>query len=67
MDGTDESELLRLAAAVESASEHPLARAIVRTAEERNLPPAAAMDFQSTAGGGVSATVDGQRVAVGKR
>jgi Cu+-exporting ATPase len=65
--GTDESELLRLAAAVESASEHPLARAIVRAAADRKLPPAAATDFLSTAGGGVSASVDGQRVAIGKR
>jgi P-type Cu+ transporter len=67
MPGTDESELLRLAAAVESASEHPLARAVVRAAEERKLPSAAATNFQSTAGGGVSASVDGQRVAIGKR
>jgi P-type Cu+ transporter len=65
--GTDESQLLRLAASVESASEHPLARAIVRAAAERKLSPAEAADFHSTAGGGVSATVDGQRAAIGKR
>jgi Cu+-exporting ATPase len=65
--GTDESDLLRLAAAVESVSEHPLARAVVRAAIERKLPTAEAKEFQSTAGGGVSALVDGQRVAVGKR
>ena len=63
--GTTETELLRLAAAAERGSEHPLAEAIVRLAAERgvDLPPAT--DFHSIAGGGVEATVDGRGLLVG--
>ncbi len=61
-----EEELLTLAAAVESQSEHPLAAAIVRGAEERGLTPGQVSDFQSTTGGGVSGQVNGRRVLVGK-
>jgi P-type Cu+ transporter len=64
---TDESELLRLAASVESASEHPLARAIVRAAQDRGLSLATVEDFESATGGGVTARVAGRRVVVGKR
>ncbi|MBC9957300.1 heavy metal translocating P-type ATPase [Yimella sp. cx-51] len=62
---TSREDLLRLAAAVERASEHPLALAIVEAAEEAgiNLPPVA--DFDSPVGKGVVGTVDGQRVALG--
>ncbi|WBB79577.1 copper-translocating P-type ATPase [Micromonospora sp. WMMD882] len=56
-------EVLRLAGAVEAASEHPLARAIV-TAAGPTGPPAAT-DFRSLTGRGVQATVDGTRYAVG--
>lgn len=61
----DQLMLLRLAGAVESDSEHPLARAIVAAAKERggNLPQAS--DFRSMTGRGVEATVDGRRIAVG--
>jgi P-type Cu2+ transporter len=66
VDG-DEDRLLRLAAAVEADSEHPLARAIVaaaaRTQAAGGLP--AAGEFRSMTGRGVQATVDGARVAVG--
>lgn len=62
----DENELLRMAAAVERQSEHPLARAIVQEAEKRRLDIPNAENFQSTTGEGVKATVQGQSVWVGK-
>jgi Cu+-exporting ATPase len=65
--GIDELELLRLAASVEIASEHPLANAIVRAAQERGLTLSKAEEFRSVTGQGVLATVDGRRVAVGRR
>lgn len=59
-----ETELARLAGAVESDSEHPVARAIVRAAQERG-GAATASGFRSLTGRGVEATVDGARIAVG--
>ncbi|HET7727820.1 MAG TPA: heavy metal translocating P-type ATPase [Candidatus Limnocylindrales bacterium] len=61
----DEAEVLQLAAAVEADSEHPLARAIVRRAAERGIDASGATGFESLAGRGVRATVDGAEVAVG--
>jgi Cu2+-exporting ATPase len=61
----DDAELLRLAAAVEADSEHPLARAIVDAAGRRGIRPAAAVEFESLAGRGARARVDGRDVAVG--
>jgi len=66
-EGVDEQELLRLAAAVEANSEHPLAVAVVEAAKARELPIPDTTDFDSTTGAGVAATVQGQRVLVGKR
>ncbi|MGE0665568.1 MAG: heavy metal translocating P-type ATPase [Sphingomonadales bacterium] len=63
--GVDENELLRLAAGVERASEHPLARAIVRAAEERELPIPPVTDFDSPAGKGVVGSVEGRILAIG--
>ncbi|MDK9494428.1 heavy metal translocating P-type ATPase [Streptomyces katrae] len=63
--GLDEDALLRLAAAAEHPSEHPLARAVVDAARARRLDLPAAEDFSSTPGTGVTATVDGRAVAVG--
>lgn len=63
--GQDEDELLALVAAVESASEHPLAEAIVRAAEDRSLIIPKATDFNSTTGEGVQAIVNGKQVAIG--
>jgi Cu2+-exporting ATPase len=63
VDG-DQAGLLALAAAVESDSEHPLARAIVSAAKEQGDVPAAS-EFRSMSGRGVEATVHGTRVAVG--
>ncbi|QUW85622.1 cadmium-translocating P-type ATPase (plasmid) [Streptomyces mirabilis] len=60
-----ESELLALAAAAEHPSEHPLARAIVDAARERDLVLTVAENFDSTPGVGVTATVDGRVIAVG--
>ncbi|WP_265089430.1 copper-transporting P-type ATPase [Psychrobacter sp. 72-O-c] len=61
----DEDELLVLVAAVESASEHPLAEAIVKAAKEKSLDIAKASDFSSTTGEGAQALVNGKQVAVG--
>jgi len=62
--GFERGDVLTAAAAVERGSEHPLAAAIVRAATA-SLP--ATSDFDSTGGGGVRATVDGQAVLVGSR
>jgi Cu+-exporting ATPase len=61
----DEDEFLALVAAVESASEHPLAEAIVRAAQDRSLTIPKASDFNSTTGEGVQAVVYGKQVAIG--
>src|SRR5918995_940986 len=66
-DGLDDSELLRLVAAVERESEHPLAGAIVNAADERGVERLRAEQFESVSGHGAVATVDGQRVLVGNR
>jgi Cu+-exporting ATPase len=63
--GFDESTLIRLAAALERASEHPLAAAIVRGGAKRGLTSAEATDFRSVTGGGVSGKVDGRSVLIG--
>jgi Cu+-exporting ATPase len=63
--GFEDREVLRLAAALERGSEHPLAAAIVEGAEERGLDLPAAQNFQSHTGKGVSGTVDGRKVALG--
>jgi len=64
-NGLDELELLGLAAAVESDSEHPLARAIVQAASDRGREIPGATSFRSITGRGVEARVDGHTVAVG--
>ncbi|MBI2706654.1 MAG: copper-translocating P-type ATPase [Actinobacteria bacterium] len=63
----DEVELLRLVAAVERESEHPLAEAVVRYADSRGAPAFAASSFEAVPGQGAVADVDGHRVAVGNR
>jgi P-type Cu2+ transporter len=63
--GVDEAEVLRLAASVESDSEHPLARAVVEGARGRGIALAPAAEFESMAGRGARAIVDGRAVAVG--
>lgn len=61
----DETQLLTLAAAVESRSEHPLAQAVITAAQRRGLSWPDAESFQSETGMGVSARVNGQHIAVG--
>jgi P-type Cu+ transporter len=63
--GLAEAEILRFAASLEAASEHPLARAIVRAAQEKKLSLASVADFRSTAGGGAEGLVENQIVRVG--
>ena len=58
-------ELLRLAASIEKLSEHPIGRAIVKAAEEKNLSLLPASDFRSVPGKGVRGTVEGKEVFVG--
>ncbi|WP_409945965.1 heavy metal translocating P-type ATPase [Rubrivirga sp. S365] len=61
----DENALLRLVAAVEVPSEHPVAAAIVRAADRKSLATPPASDFEAVPGFGVSGTVEGRRVEVG--
>ena len=63
--GFTEDEALRLAASVERASEHPLALAIVRAAEERGIATAPVADFDSPTGKGAYGTVEGKRIPLG--
>ncbi|MGO1422734.1 MAG: heavy metal translocating P-type ATPase, partial [Brachybacterium sp.] len=63
--GRGEDELLALAAAAEAPSEHPLARAIVRAADERGIARRAGEEFTSSPAVGVRATVDGAVIEVG--
>jgi P-type Cu2+ transporter len=65
--GLEEPELLALAAAVERASEHPLARAIVAHAAATGARHTNAAGFENVPGHGAVATVDGRRVAVGNQ
>ncbi|EMI21823.1 heavy metal translocating P-type ATPase [Rhodopirellula maiorica SM1] len=64
--GTSEPEILALAAAVETQSEHPLAQAIVRRAKQDATTQHEATAFSSITGGGVRARVDGRDVIIGK-
>lgn len=66
LPGIDEQELLRLAAAVEEHSEHPIARSIVRYAESRGVERVPVQDFQAEAGIGVRGMVDGHDVHIGR-
>jgi len=61
----NENEVLALGASLERASEHPLAEAIVRGAEQRNITLSSTNDFESVTGKGVTGTVDGHSVALG--
>jgi Cu+-exporting ATPase len=63
--GLSENGLLRVAASVEQASEHPLARAIVEAARSKGLELTAAAEFRAYPGGGVEATLQGDSVVVG--
>ena len=66
-NGWEEQKLLRLAASLERASEHPLAAAIVSGAEERGIQLTKVESFDSITGKGVRGKIDGQSVALGNR
>lgn len=63
--GHEQAEVLRLAASLERGSEHPLAEAIVRGAEDRDIALEAATDFEAITGKGVKGVVAGRAVALG--
>jgi Cu+-exporting ATPase len=65
--GQEESELLRLAASLERASEHPLAAAIARGALEQGLALSTTLGFESLTGKGVKGNVEGHAVTIGSR
>jgi len=65
LNGLSETELLRLTATAERGSEHPLGQAVVRAAQERNIPLAQPGTFEAESGRGIRATVDGRIVWVG--
>ena len=62
---TDENEFLKLAAGVESASEHPLAEAIVEKAKEKNLEIVSPTEFQAISGRGIVVSVSGSKIIAG--
>lgn len=66
-EGVDEERLLTLAGSVEDASEHPIARAIVDGARERDVPPGEVSEFRSTGARGVSGKVGEESVLIGNR
>ena len=63
--GRDPADVLRVAAAVEARSEHPLARAVVEGAAERGISPPPTEDFLALTGAGAEARLDGSRFVVG--
>lgn len=65
LSGHDENKVLEIASAVEMRSEHPLARAVVRYAEERRVSSVAAKEFQAIKGKGATAILAGARVWIG--
>ncbi|MBQ7063928.1 MAG: heavy metal translocating P-type ATPase [Firmicutes bacterium] len=65
--GFTEAELLDLAAALESKSEHPLARAVMREAADRGLTPREVTEFRVLPGNGLEAVLDGQQISAGNR
>jgi Cu+-exporting ATPase len=61
----DEDELLRLAASLEKSSEHPLAEAIIKGAEERNIESAKVENFESVTGKGIRGVIENKKVLLG--
>jgi Cu+-exporting ATPase len=64
-EGFDDNDVLRLAASVERASEHPLARAVVASATERGIALAEVAEFDAPTGKGVTGTVAGRKILLG--
>ena len=67
LNGYSEEELLKLTASAERSSEHPLAKAIIKEANDRGLDLWTPNDFESLAGHGISAIVDGNDVSIGEK
>ena len=67
LQGFLENDILQLSASLERASEHPLAAAIIKGAEQRNLTLAEVKDFQSVSGKGITGLVAGCKVAIGNQ
>ena len=65
LEGFLDNDILQLGASLERASEHPLAAAIIRGAEQRNLTLAEVKDFQSVSGKGITGLVAGRKIAIG--
>jgi P-type Cu+ transporter len=65
--GFDEKQLLRIAAGIETGSEHPLAAAIVGGARDKGISPAKVESFDSQTGRGVTGIVEGRKIALGNR
>ncbi len=65
INGVEEKVALQLSASLEQASEHPLAEAIVRGAQEKGIEMAEVKDFHSVTGKGVTSDVEGRKVALG--
>jgi len=63
--GVPEDDLIAIAAAVESNSEHPLAKAIVAEAKRRSMIPLSATNFEALSGRGAKALVDGKSIEIG--
>lgn len=64
LGGHDEEEVLRLAAALEGQSSHPIAAGIVDAAQERGLPPGEVTEFENLPGQGARARIEGRQLAV---
>ncbi|MCB1188414.1 heavy metal translocating P-type ATPase [bacterium] len=67
VDGVEEARLLRVAAALEAGSEHPLAQAVLDYCRERNIDSSGLQDFESVTGKGVRGRLDGEPVSLGNR
>ena len=65
LDGSAEIEILRIAASLERSSEHPLAEAIIKGAEEKTIELAKVEDFESITGKGITGSIDGKKVLLG--
>ena len=65
LSGSVENEILRLAASLEKSSEHPLAEAIIKAAEEKKIELAKVEDFESITGKGITGSIDGKKVLLG--
>ena len=65
LNGLSETEILRFAASIEKSSEHPLAEAIIRGAEEQSVELAKVEDFESITGKGIRGSIDGKTILLG--